>query len=58
MRWKGPVFQVSALAREGLDPMVQAIYEHVAAHKVQAPPEVDPRFDAPPPAKPEEPLDD
>ena len=47
MRWKGPVFQVSALAREGLDPMVQAIYEHVAAHKVQAPPEVDPRFEAP-----------
>jgi hypothetical protein len=28
--------------------MVQAIYEHVAAHKVQMPPEVDPRFDAPP----------
>ena len=49
MRWKGPVFSVSALAREGLDPMVQAIYEHVAAHKVQAPPEVDPRFDAPAP---------
>jgi GTP-binding protein len=49
MRWKGPVFSISALAREGLDPMVQAIYEHVAAHKVQAPPEVDPRFDAPTP---------
>ena len=47
LRWKGPVFQVSALAREGLDPMVQAIYEHVAAHKVQMPPEIDPRFDAP-----------
>jgi GTPase len=50
MRWKGPVFSISALAREGLDPMVQAIYEHVAAHKVQAPPEVDPRFDPPAPA--------
>lgn len=48
MRWKGPVFQVSALAREGLGPMVQAIYEHVAAHKVQAPVEVDPRFDSVP----------
>ena len=48
MRRKGPVFQVSALAREGLDPMVQAIYEHVAAVKVQTPPEIDPRFDAPP----------
>ncbi|MDH4391710.1 MAG: GTPase ObgE [Aquabacterium sp.] len=49
MRWKGPVFSISALAREGLDPMVQAIYEHVAAHKVQAPPDIDPRFDAPAP---------
>ena len=58
MRWKGPVFQVSALAREGLDPMVQAIYEHVAAHKVQAPPEVDPRFDAPTPVAAVEPIDD
>ena len=48
LRWKGPVFQVSALAREGLGPMVQAIYEHVAAHKVQAPAEVDPRFEAAP----------
>ncbi len=48
MRWKGPVFQVSALAREGLGSMVQAIYEHVAAHKVQAPVEVDPRFDSVP----------
>ena len=59
MRWKAPHFQVSALAREGLDPMVQAIYEHVAAHKVQAPPEIDPRFDvAPVVARPEEPIDD
>jgi GTP-binding protein len=59
MRWKGPVFQVSALAREGLAPMVQAIYEHVAAHKVQAPPVIDPRFDvAPVLARPEEPIDD
>ena len=48
LRWKGPVFQISALAREGLDPMVQAIYEHVAAQKVQTPVEVDPRFDAKP----------
>ena len=59
MRWKAPYFQVSALAREGLDPMVQAIYEHVAAHKVQALPEIDPRFDAAPVVvRPEEPIDD
>ncbi len=47
LRWKGPVFQISALARSGLDPMVQAIYQHVAAQKVVLPAEVDPRFDAP-----------
>ncbi len=47
LRWKGPVFQVSALARQGLDPLVHAIYEHVAAQKVALPPEVDPRFDGP-----------
>jgi len=59
MRWKGPVFSVSALAREGLDPMVQAIYEHVAVHKVQAPPDVDPRFEAVPTRQlAEDPLDD
>jgi GTPase len=44
LRWKGPVFCISALAREGLDTMVQAIYEHVAAHKRVVPPETDPRF--------------
>ena len=49
LRWKGPVFQVSALTREGLEPMVQAIYEHVAAQaRAEQPPEdVDPRFDSP-----------
>ena len=49
LRWKGPVFQVSALTREGLEPMVQAIYEHVAAQaRAEQPPEdVDPRFEAP-----------
>jgi len=44
MRWKGPVFEISALAREGLDPMVQAIYDFVAAQKAPPVPEVDPRF--------------
>jgi GTP-binding protein len=49
LRWKGPVFQVSALTREGLEPMVQAIYEHVAAQaRAEQPPEdIDPRFEAP-----------
>jgi GTP-binding protein len=44
LRWKGPVFEISALAREGLQPLLHAIYEHVAAHKEAAPPEPDPRF--------------
>ena len=45
LRWKGRVFQISALTREGLDPMVQAIYEHVAAQKAALPAPIDPRFD-------------
>jgi GTPase len=49
-RWKGPVFEISALAREGLDKLVNAVYDHVAASRETAPPEVDPRFDAAPAA--------
>jgi len=45
LRWKGPVFEISALAREGLQPMLHAIYEHVAAQQEQVPAPVDPRFD-------------
>ena len=47
MRWKGPVFEVSALARQGLEPLVHAIWDHVAAQMQVAPAEPDPRFDAP-----------
>ena len=43
-KWKGPVFQISALAREGLQPMLHAIYKHVAAQVEQPAPPVDPRF--------------
>jgi GTP-binding protein len=47
LRWKGPVFTVSALAREGLDPLKRAAYEHILAqHKPEAP-IADPRFDSP-----------
>jgi GTP-binding protein len=45
LRWKGPVFQISALARTGLDPLVQAVYEHVAAHKPVGEPLPDERFE-------------
>ena len=46
-KWKGPVFEISALTREGLPPLLHAIYEHVSAH--HRPPEqpVDPRFGEP-----------
>jgi len=43
-KWKGPVFSISALTREGLAPLVRAVYEHVAAHQ-RALPELDLRFD-------------
>ena len=46
LRFKGPVFEISALTREGCEPLVQAVYQHVKAQQVaeQPPVEVDPRF--------------
>jgi GTPase len=44
MKWKGPVFEISALARQGLAPLVRAVYEHVAAAKTVTVPPPDPRF--------------
>jgi len=44
-RWKGPVFQISALTREGCEPLIRAIYEHVAKLKNVTPEDPDPRFD-------------
>lgn len=32
-RWKGPVFEISALTREGCQPLIHAIYDHVAAEQ-------------------------
>jgi GTP-binding protein len=49
LRWKGPVFAVSALAREGLQPLIYATWDELARHQV-AMPEPDPRFDAARPA--------
>ena len=45
LRWKGPVFQISALTREGCEPLIRAIYDHVAALANPVPVEPDPRFD-------------
>ncbi|MBQ1763277.1 MAG: GTPase ObgE [Aquincola sp.] len=47
MKWKGPVFEISALTREGLEPLIHAVYEHVAAEKNPPMPDPDPRFDSP-----------
>jgi GTPase len=33
-RWKGPVFEISALTREGCETLVQAVYRHVASFQV------------------------
>jgi GTPase len=46
MRFKGPVFEISALTREGCEHLVQAVYQHIKAQQVaeQVPAEVDPRF--------------
>jgi GTP-binding protein len=45
-KWKGPVYAVSALAREGLDTLLKAVFEHVASFQKTVT-EPDPRFDAP-----------
>jgi GTPase len=47
-KWKGPVFQISALTREGCEPLVRAIYKHVASLKNVVPDDPDPRFDESP----------
>lgn len=53
MKWKGPVFEISALTREGLEPLLHAVYEHVAAEKNPPMPDPDPRFDNTPAAQDE-----
>ena len=45
-KFKGPVFEISALTREGCEPLVKAIYKHVQAQQLSEQPyvEEDPRF--------------
>jgi GTP-binding protein len=47
-KYKGPVYQISALTREGCELLVQQIYQHIAkVHASEkAPVDIDPRFDA------------
>lgn len=44
LRWKGPVFRISALTREGCDTLIRAVYEHVAALRRPVVELPDPRF--------------
>jgi GTP-binding protein len=51
MKYKGPVFQISALTREGCEHLIKDIYKHIKTQQVsEQPPEyVDPRFAEPTP---------
>lgn len=46
LKFKGPVFEISALTREGCEPLVQAVYRHIQAQQLAeaAPVAPDPRF--------------
>ncbi|MBU1358300.1 MAG: GTPase ObgE [Gammaproteobacteria bacterium] len=46
MRFKGPVFEISALTHEGCGALVQAVFQHVQKQQVAEQPavDVDPRF--------------
>ena len=45
LRWKGPVFEISALTREGCDALIRAVYQHVAKMRNPQVALPDPRFD-------------
>lgn len=56
-KYKGPVFEISALNREGCEPLVRAVYDHLQAQfkSTQVPEAPDPRFAPDPnPATPAE----
>ncbi|OSZ74365.1 Obg family GTPase CgtA [Hydrogenophaga sp. IBVHS1] len=46
LKYKGPVFEISALTREGCELLVQKVYQHIAkVHTDSLPPvDIDPRF--------------
>ncbi|MBP6776530.1 MAG: GTPase ObgE [Piscinibacter sp.] len=45
LRWEGPVFEISALTREGCDALIRAVYQHVAKMRNPQVALPDPRFD-------------
>ena len=44
LRWKGPVFEISALTRAGCEPLIRAVYTQVAALRHPPAARPDPRF--------------
>ena len=51
-KYKGPVFEISALTREGCETLIKTIFQHIKAQQIkeQEPVYVDPRFvEEPPP---------
>ncbi len=46
LKFKGPVFEISALTHEGCEGLVKTVYQHVKAQQLieQTPEEIDPRF--------------
>ena len=46
MRYKGPVYEISALTREGCETLIRDIYQHIHARHIeeQGPVDIDPRF--------------
>ncbi len=46
LKFKGPVFEISALNREGCETLVKTVYKHIKAEQTaeNTPAEVDPRF--------------
>jgi len=51
-KYKGPVFEISALTREGCEILIKTIFQHIKAQQIQEqePVYIDPRFVEEPPA--------
>jgi GTPase len=45
-KWNGPVFEISALTREGCEPLIRAVYQHVSLLRNPPVELADPRFPA------------
>jgi len=50
-KYKGPVFEISALTREGCETLIKTIFQHIKAQQIQEqePVYIDPRFVEKPP---------